>query len=164
MEERFVARDSPWRLSLLLLAAIAFVAAGLWIAGLFGPSPRPGMEWFGWLVAFFFALAPFRIVPRLLDRSDQMIVDRNGIYWRQWSETTIPWSAIRFFSKRSIRGQHFVCLHLKDPSMFARAGALGWLAAFNRGLNFGDVALTVTGTDRSHAELVAAIDRYAPDR
>jgi len=164
MGDRFVARDSPWRLSLLLLAAFACVALGLWIAGLFGPSPKPGMEWFGWLAAFFFALAPFRIVPRLLDRSDQMIIDRNGIYWRQWSEVTIPWSAIRHFSRRSVRGQQFVCLHLKDPSMFSRAGALAWLAAFNRRLNFGDVALTVTGTDRSHDELVAAIDRYAPER
>jgi hypothetical protein len=164
VNDRFVARDSPWRLCLILVGAVAFVAGGLWIAGLFGPSPKPGMEWFGWLAAFFFALAPFKLVPRLLDRSDQMIIDRNGIYWRQWSETTIPWSAIRFFSQRSIRGQHFVCLHLKDPSMFPRAGALAWLAAFNRSLNFGDVALTVTGTDRSHAELVAAIDRYAPER
>jgi hypothetical protein len=162
--DRFVARDSPWRLALLLLAAVTFVALGLWIAGLFGPSPKPGMEWFGWLAAFFFALAPFRLVPRLLDRSDQMIIDRNGIYWRQWSETTIPWSAIRHFSRRSVRGQHFVCVHLKDPSMFPRAGAHAWLAAFNRRFNFGDVALTVTGTDRSHAELVAAIDRYAPEK
>ncbi|HEV2817065.1 MAG TPA: STM3941 family protein [Allosphingosinicella sp.] len=163
MADRFVARDSAWRLALLLLGAVAFVALGLWIGGLFGPSPKPGMEWLGWLAAFFFALAPFRLVPRLLDRSDQMIVDRNGIFWRQWSEATIPWSAIRFFSQRSIRGQHFVCLHLKDPAMFPRSGSGAWLAALNRRLDFGDVALTVIGTDRSHAELVAAIDRYAPE-
>lgn len=163
MADRFVARDSPPRLWLMLVGAFAFVALGLWIAGLFGSSPKPGWEWFGWFAAFFFALVPFKIVPRLSDRSDQMVIDRNGIYWRQWSETTIPWSAIRSFSRRSVRGQHFVCLHLKNPSMFPKSGAGAWLSGFNRALGFGDIALTVTGTDRRFDELVAAIDSYAPD-
>lgn len=162
MADRFVARNAPGRLVLALLGSLAFVAAGLWIAGLFGPPPKPGREWLGWLCALFFALVPFKIVPRLSDRSDQMVIDRNGIFWRQWSEMTIPWGAVRSFSRRSVKGQHFVCLHLKNPSMFPRAGAGAWLAGLNRGLNFGDVALTVTGTDRSFDELVAAIDRYAP--
>lgn len=163
MSDRFVARNSPGRLFLLLLASLAFVLLGLWVAGVFGPPPKPGREWLGWLCALFFGLAPFRLVPRLSDRSDQMVIDRNGIFWRQWSEMTIPWSAVRSVSQRSVKGQHFVCVHLKDASMFPRAGAGAWLAGFNRRLNFGDVALTVTGTDRSFAELAAAIERFAPD-
>jgi hypothetical protein len=161
--DRFVARYSPPRLSLLLFAAILFVAGGLWIAGVFGPSLKPGWEWFGWLAALFFGFAGFKGATRLSDRSDQMVIDRNGIFWRQWSEMTVPWSAIRFFSRRSVRQQHFVCVHLKNPSMFPRAGAGAWLSVFNRSLGFGDIALTVTGTDRSFDEMVAAIDRYAPD-
>lgn len=164
MEERFVARNAPGRIVLLLFASVGFVALGLWLAGAFGPSPKPGREWLGWLCALFFALAPFKLVPRLSDRSDQMVIDRNGIFWRQWSETTIPWSAVRSVSQRSVKGQHFVCLHLKDASMFPRAGAGAWLAGLNRGLKFGDVALNVTGTDRSFADLVAAIERFSPPR
>jgi hypothetical protein len=162
--DRFVARNSPLRLSLLLLAAIVFVALGLWVAGVFGPSPKPGREWFGWLAILFFGFAGVKGAQRLSDRSDQMVIDRNGIFWRQWSETTIPWSAVRSFSQRSVKGQHFVCVHLKDASMFPRSGAGAWLAGLNRGLDFGDVALNVTGTDRNFAELVAAIERYAPQR
>jgi hypothetical protein len=39
--QTFIARSSPWRLALLALGAGAFVAAGLFLAGIFGPPPRP---------------------------------------------------------------------------------------------------------------------------
>jgi hypothetical protein len=164
VNDRFVARNSPSRLALMLLAAAAFVALGLWIAGLFGPPPKPGREWLGWLAAVFFGFAGIVGVRRLFDRSDQLVIDRNGIFWRHWSETTIPWSAIDSFSTHSIRRQHFLSLHLKSPAMFPRSGPGGFVGSLNRGLGFGDIALTVAGTDRSFDELVEAIDRYAPER
>jgi hypothetical protein len=160
--EPFVARYTPLRVALLLLGAIVFVVGGLWIAGLFGAPPRPGREFLGWLAAAFFGLCAIVTAPRLFDRRDQIVVDRRGIYWRHWSETTIPWSALRGFDERSVRSQRFICLHLHDPTRYPAAGLRGWVAGANKGMGFGDIAMTAAGTDRSFDELLSAIEQFAP--
>lgn len=163
MPDRFVARNSRFRLLLLILLAIGFVVAGAWIAGLFGPPPRAGREWAGWLSMFFFGLCAVIAVPRLFDRSDQIVIDRNGVFWRRWSEMTIPWSAVQSWQIGQVRNQRFVCLSLRDAAQFPRAGVGALLGGVNRGMGFGDVALTAVGTDRSFDEMLAAVERWAPD-
>lgn len=162
MGDRFVARYSPGRLILLLLGAVAFVVLGAWVAGLLGPAPRPGREWVGWASMLFFGLCGLVVAPRFFDDEDQIVIDRNGVLWRQWSVATIPWGAVRGWQVREVRNQRFVCLFLKDASQFPRARAGGLLAGLNRGLGFGDVALTAAGTDRKFDELLAAVERWAP--
>ena len=164
MGDRFVARNSPRRNALLLAGALLFVAGGLWLAGLFGPPPKPGQEWIGWACAVFFGMCGVAFAPRLFDRDDRIVVDRNGIRWRQWSEATIPWSAIRSWSRRSVRGQQFICLVLKDPSQFPGSSRASWFGGINKAIGFGDIALNVVGTDRTFDELEAALRRYAPPR
>lgn len=62
-----------------LLACLAFVATGFWMAGLFGPAPGssrlrgPLVEVAGWVIAAFFGacfatLVAARIRPGLFDR------------------------------------------------------------------------------------------------
>jgi hypothetical protein len=160
--DRFVARNSLGRIALLLIGALIFVAGGLWLAGLFGPPPKPGREWIGWVAILFFGLGGLAMASRLFDRDDWLVVDRNGIRWRQWSEATIPWPAIRSWSQYSLRGQQFLCLQLKDPSQFPGSGIGAWLRGFNKAIGFGDIALSVAGTDRTFDELAAAVRRYAP--
>jgi hypothetical protein len=138
--------------------------AGAWVAGLFGPAPRPGREWAGWLAMVFFGLCAVIAVRRMFDRSDQMVIDRNGILWRRWSDATIPWTAVRGWSVAQVRSQRFICLFLKDPSQFPRAGAGALVGGLNRGLGFGDVTLTAAGTDRSFDELLAAVECWAPEQ
>jgi hypothetical protein len=160
--DRFVARNSLGRIALLLIGALIFVAGGLWLAGLFGPSPKPGREWIGWVTALFSGLAGLVLASRLFDREDWLVIDRNGIRWRQWSEATIPWSAIRSWSQYSVRRQKFLCLELKDPSQFPGSGSGAWLRGINKAIGFGDIALSVVGTDRKFDELAEAVRRYAP--
>jgi hypothetical protein len=159
--DRFVARNSPRRNALLLFGTLLFVAGGLSLAGLFGPSRSPGREWMGWACAVFFGMCAAAFAARLFDREDWIVVDRNGIRWRQWSEATIPWSTIRSWSRRSFRGQQFICLVLKDPSQFPGSGSLSWFGGVNKALGFGDIALNVQGTDRKFDELEAAVRRFA---
>ena len=162
MDDRFVARNAPLRLLVLMAASIGFVALGLWIAGTFGPPPRPGREWIGWLAGTFFGICAVAFTRRLFDNGDQIVVDRNGIFWRQWSSMTIPWGAIKSFEQRTVRNQHFVAIYLKDASLFPRGEAAQLLGGLNKGLGFGDLAISAVGTDKSFAELLAAVEHFAP--
>ena len=160
MEQRFVARNSPSRLWLMLLGAFAFVLLGLWIAGLIGSPPKPGREWLGWVAALFFGFAAFKIGSRLSGPAVQIVVDGNGIFWRPAYDETIPWSAIRTIRPARVRHQRFLCLYLKNPAQFPRTGVGGALAHLNKQMAFGDVAISATGTDQSFEALLVAVERY----
>ena len=79
MNDAFVARPSPFRTGLLLLAALGFVVLGLFFVGAFGPVPRPGQEWVGWMSTLFFGFCFVVGLQRLFDRRDQIVIDEAGI-------------------------------------------------------------------------------------
>lgn len=162
MAGRFIALSSPVKVLLMLAGALGFVIAGLYLTGLFGPPANPHQILVGWFIILFFGFAAYRGVLRLLGPDEQIIIDGNGIFSRQHSEATIPWDAIRAYDFRMAESQRFVCLHLKDPAQFPRAGAGKWLGAFNKGLGYGDVILSAAGTNCSFDELWAAVERFAP--
>jgi hypothetical protein len=162
VSERFVARPSRFRILLLILGSLGFVALGVWIAGLLGPPPRPGKEFAGWLSILFFGLCFVVGLFRLFERGDVIVVDRQGLFWRRWSDATIPWSAIRSIEPRSIRRNRFLCLWLHDHRQFPPGSWIGRAGAANRALGFGDIAITTAGTDRRFDELLAALERHAP--
>jgi hypothetical protein len=162
MIERFVARNSPWRMLLLLFLALGLVALCAWIAGLFGAQPDPGKAWAGWLGTAIFGLCAMVALPRLFNRDEAIVVDAQGVYWARWSERTIPWLAIKAVERHTVQGQSFLCLSLDDPSRHPSDRMLGMLSGVTRGLGFGDVAVSVQGTDRSIDELIDAIERFSP--
>lgn len=159
MEDRFVARHDRGSLILYLLVAIVGIVLGLLMIG--AQSPRPGQEVAGWVVVALCGLAAGVIADQIFDEPVWIVIDRDGILARQWSDAVIPWRAIRDIRIRSFRWQRFVCLYLHDPSLCRS----GWLRRLLRGLNramgYGDASISASGTDRSFAELEAAIDRYA---
>jgi hypothetical protein len=163
MVERFVARNSPGRVLLLVLLSLCFAAASAWVAGALGPPPAPGKVWAGYLGIVFFGLCAPVLFRRLFDRDDQIVVDDQGIFWKQWSQRTIPWLAIQAIERRRVRSEQFVCLTLDDPSRHPSDGLLGRLAGTNRTFGFGHVAITMQGTDKSIAEMIAAIERFSPE-
>ena len=162
MPDRFVARPAPFRILLLLAGAAGFVVLGFWIAGLMGPVPRAGREWVGWLSIVFFGLAFIVGIARLFDRRDQIVIDRDGLLWRQRSKSTIPWAEIRSIRTLVIKRQHLMCVELVDPGRFPPTTLMGRIGSANRMLGFGDFAVSTSGTDRTYRQLSAAIERYAP--
>jgi hypothetical protein len=64
----------------------------------------------------------------------------------------------------SLGRQRFLALWLQDPARHRSTHLLGRIAGANKSMGFGDIALSVSGTDRSFADLAAAFDHYAPDR
>lgn len=158
---RFVARPSPARLTLLVLGSLAFVVLGAWVAGWLGPAPRPGREWIGWAAMLFFGLGAIVGVRRLFDQDDQIVVDGSGLYWKQWSEQTIPWSEVTDIREREIRRQRFLCLYLRNPERFPSGSAFSrMIRASNAMADFGDISLSPIGTDKSFTELKDAILAY----
>jgi hypothetical protein len=160
VSQRFVARNSPWRIALLLILNAAIVGLGLWIAGLLGGPPKPGREWIGWACVVLFSFFFVASGRRLLDRSDRIVVDDRGIYWHPLLKT-IPWSAIKSCELRSVGHQKFLCLELGDLSEVPRSITFT-VASINKHFGFGDVVLSVTGTDQSIEALMAAVRQFAP--
>lgn len=162
----FVALPSRWRIALLLLGAAAFVVVGLWMAGVFGAAPesrRYPHEMtvaIGWVCAGFFGLCGAAVTLRLFETRAQVRIGARGIHVARWSDETMPWSEIARVSEWSFRGQRSIILHLRDPKRFPGRGLSARLAAANRVLTGGDIAISLTGTDRSVDEALAAIARF----
>jgi hypothetical protein len=160
----FEAKLSRIRVALMLAGSIGFVVAGLWLVGAFGAPPSTTLKatLAGWGGIVFFGLCAIVLARRLFQAGVEIRVDADGIYWRRWSDQTIPWNAIARISTGEIRRQRFVCLFLIDPHAFPSHGIAGKLAGANAAMGFGDIALSATGTDASFDQLMAAIDRFAP--
>ena len=156
----FVARSSPWRILLLVAGGIAFVALGVWIAGIAGTPPKPGREWVGWASIVFFGLCSVFGVRRLFDSSEQLRISGSGIYYKPWAEQVIPWSEITDISVWEFKRQKSLILHLAHPERYPSTTLLGKMARANRMLTGGDVAVSLTGMDRSFAEALAAVESF----
>ena len=76
----FVAYNSRWRIALIFLGAVGFVALGLWLAGAFGevPSSRRYSASFtmgiGWLCILFFGLCALAAVKKFFDDNVQLLI------------------------------------------------------------------------------------------
>ena len=160
----FEANASRWRIAILLAGSLVFVVAGLWMLGLFGPPPSTSLKAkaAGWGGVAFFGLCAIVGAKRLFDQGVEIRVDAHGLWWRRWSQDTIPWAAIERIATAEVRGQRFACLFLRDPSVHPSSTIAGKLAGANKAMGFGDIALSTTGTDKSFLELLAAIERFAP--
>jgi hypothetical protein len=156
----FVARPALGKLLMMLIASLAFVFAGFWIAGFLGDVPKPGKEWVGWLSIIFFGLCSVSIFSRLFDSDDQIRISSLGIYLKQWSHDTIPWSEITKVSVWKYKNNKTILLYLRNSQRFPSTTLIGKLAAANRALTGGDISINLGGTDKSFDEAMTAIDYF----
>lgn len=162
----FVAHSSRWKLVLMLLGAVMFVVIGLWMVGLFGQPPESRrystgfLVLIGWACILFFGLCGGIIAKRLFSAGeDEVRISASGIRSRSWSDDMIPWSEITEISTWNSNGQSVIVLKLRDPSRYPGKGMVAMLAKANRAMTGGDVHISMTGTDRSFDEAMAAV-RY----
>lgn len=164
--EDFVAQTSRWRLALLFTGCAAFVGIGMWMGGVFGTAPAsrrysPEVVFaLGWCCALFFGLCGAIAFVRLLRGGEQLRIGIEGVRSSIWSDATIPWSEISDVTIWTFQRQNAIVLHLRDPARFPGRGVLARLASANRKLTGGDIAISVTGTDRTFEEALAAIERF----
>ena len=164
----FVAHISRRRTVLLVLFAGMVVVVGMWLAGLLEPLPpsSPGIRVFlvstGWVAILFFGLSAVINVKRLFERGEQLRIGPAGIYSKPWSEQTISWAEVANVTIWTMSGQSNIVLHLRDRSRFPGKKLPAMFAGLTRRLSGGDVGISMTGTDRSLAEALAAIGRFRP--
>lgn len=162
----FVAYSSRWRVALLVLAGVAFVGVGLWLAGVFGyppgarRHPAPFVVAFGWFGAVFFGLCSVLAIKKLFNADEQLRIGPSGICWTPWSDLTIPWSEITDVTVWEFGAQKAIVLHLRNRDHFPAKGSFALLAGANRTLTGGDISILLTGIDRSFSEVLAAIERF----
>lgn len=164
--EDFIAHNSRWRVALIFLGVVSFVALGIWMAGGFGevPSSRRHSAGFftviGWLCILFFGVCGLAAVKKFFDDRVQLQIGPSGIRWTPWSDQFIPWSEIIDVTTWSYKHQEAIILHLSDADRFPGRGLTAKLARANRMSTGGDISISLTGTDRSHDDAMAAIAHF----
>jgi hypothetical protein len=151
---------------LLILVAFGFVSMGFWAVGAFGPPPvsdraSPAVSnAFGWLCIVFFGFGGLVLIKAYFYKRERLRINASGIHWTLWSEEMIPWSEISDITTWQFRFQKWIVLHLRDAELFPSASPLAKLSRASRALTGGDVAISLTGTDRSYRETMEAIRRF----
>lgn len=173
--DRFDARVSIGRTLMLFAGSAAFVAIGLWfvmrpdmLSGPDGPPWLRGAPWavmaLGAVSILFFGLTGMVALRQLARREAVVEIDAQGIRWRRWSDAVIPWDAIRELAVTQMMNQRFISLWLVDAAAYPSTHMMGKLAGANRGMGFGDIAIAPAGLDQGVEAMLAAIERFAPDR
>ena len=166
MRQPLTAYSSPWRMALMVFGSVVFVAIGVWMTGLFGEPPEsrrwsPGLvQSFGWFSIVFFGACAIVGIRRAVDTDVQLRISEQGIYWTPWSEKTIPWYEIRDVRMWEHRRQRMIILCLTHPERYPSMSLLGKFAALNRGLTGGDIAISLTGTDKSFDEALGTVEEF----
>lgn len=168
MNERLVARVSKSKTIGLVLIAVGFVAIGIWMVADPEPNRRIGVAalvWgLGWLSIVFFGACGLIGARQLFRRTSVLEIDEQGILWRRWSDQIIPWSAVVRAEPSSVYRQNFLCLWLDAPERYPSRSTLGKLSGLNKGMGFGDIALSMQGTDQSFERLVEVVDAHLASR
>lgn len=104
-------KSSRLKYILLLIASLGFVAGGIFIL-IHGDA---GDTWVGWMSIVFFGAGIPIFVWQLVDSRPRLVIDDQGILDRTLGVGVLPWSEITGAYLKSIRGNSFICLEVRNP-------------------------------------------------
>lgn len=158
----FEARFSRVQAVVMLVLVLPFFALGVSsLVGAIGVGEPVMLAGSAGLTLMFGGFALI-FADRLRDRRPQLRIDASGIFWRRWSDLIIPWPAIERIVP--VRQGHWLiaAVFLRDPGAYRSTTAARWLSMGANKNALGDIPLRRFNTDKSFAELLAAIERFAP--
>ena len=123
--EAITVSSSKFKYALLLVIALSFVVGGALII----VRGEPGDVWLGWACVVFFGTGIPIFSWQLLDSRPRLVLDDQGVLDRTLGVGVIPWTEITGAELKSIQGNHFVCLQLRNPDRW-----LGQLSPLQRAM------------------------------
>jgi hypothetical protein len=150
--DQVVVKNSRLRYVFLLLIAIGFVVAGIFIV--LGANGA-GDALLGWVTIIFFGAGIPLFAWQLYDSRPRLIIDEQGILDRTLGVGRIPWSEITSAHVQSISGDDFICLELEHPEQYAAKLSPVRRAALsaNRALGCTDFIINLSGVNASTDEI-----------
>jgi hypothetical protein len=152
--EKLIIKNSRWKYVLMLVASIGFVVAGIWMV----IRGKP----FGWVGVVFFGSGIPIFVWQLADSRPRLVVDERGVLDRTLGVGLIVWGDIEAAYVRSINGNDFICLELRNREQYWRklSKVKRAMAAANRSLGFTDFNLNLSGVDVNTDELFELVMKH----
>ncbi len=102
----------------LLSAVLAAMGLGSFF---FGGSSVPDAELVGAVVLVLAAGVLTMVMRNARDQRPRLVLDRDGVWFRDWDIATVPWAAIETVYTGGSRLQAFITLSLRDPEGFLSA-------------------------------------------
>ena len=142
--DTLVIANSRWRYLLLLLVALGLVGGGVFIA-----VKASGARWIGRANILFFGACAALFIRQLFDSRPRLKIDERGINDRTLGVGLIPWSEITNAYVKSMQGNDFICLAVRDPNRWigGLSPAQMVMLKANKALGFSELNIHLTGTN-----------------
>lgn len=123
-------------------------------------------QWLGWLAVVLFGLGIPLFIWQIIDPRPRLVVDEHGVFDRTLGVGRIAWSDIEAAYVRSIQGNDFICLELRNAERYTEklSKVKRAMMASNRGLGFADINLNLSGVDARTDDVFELIMAYRENR
>lgn len=142
--EEIQIRNSRQKFILVLLAAIGFVVAGLFIVM---NSRSSGDRVIGWMSIIFFGSGIPLFIRKVSESKPRLMINDQGIFDRTLGVGTIPWGEITGAYIKSIKDNDFICLELRSPEIWSSqlSGIKKAAVSANQALGFTEFNVNLVG-------------------
>lgn len=137
----------------LLIGSIVFVACGFFILLNGGP------ELIGWASIIFFGLGIPLSIWQILDSRSRLKIDDTGIVDRTLGIGKISWDDIQGAFVKSIQGNDFICLNLRNTKKYTEklSSVKKAMITANEKLGFTPISLNLSGVAVNTNEILELI-------
>jgi hypothetical protein len=155
-------KASRLKYTLLLIVSIGFVAGGVFIVG----HSASDEAWIGWMNIVFFGAGIPLFSWQILDARPRLVIDDRGVFDRTLGVGVIPWSEITGAYVKSISGNDFICLELRDatPWLQRLSPTKRAIVSANEALGFSVLNLNLSGVAADALQVQELIVKMAASR
>jgi hypothetical protein len=107
-------KSSRLKYAFLLLIAIAFVFIGAMMV----TRGKATDAWVGWAIIVFFGAGIPLFAWQFYDSRPRLVLNDEGVLDRTLGVGIIPWSQITGATLRSVHGNYFICLEMRNPEQW----------------------------------------------
>ena len=151
--------NSRFKALALTVCSLGFVAGGLFILS----KADVDDTWIGWTAVTFFGACALVGIWMLLDARPRLVIDDSGIYDRTIGIGKIPWSEIEGAYIRSIQGNDFICLKLRNQDAYLDklSSVKRSMVKANEALGFTPISLNLSGVAADSDQILELVLKYS---